>query len=133
MRAARRALEPLLHATGLDFRIAWVHIGMMPADNLDSATVGAVRITHPRVAVFHDPTHMLGRAMARRLHWKNHVAWDTYFIYKRGILWPDDGLPAPDAWFHQLKSTGDDLRVALEASLRDAASQPLPEHYLTST
>jgi hypothetical protein len=138
--------------------MAWVFIDMMPTDNLNSAAESAARVTDPRLAAFHDPKHILGRAMARTLGWKSHVAWDTYFIYRPGTLWTGDRVPSPDAWFHQLKDremweqtaeadvgtadwthaladkseadpaqfrTGDDLRVALENALRDAAAQPV--------
>ena len=44
-----------------------------------------------------------GRAMARCLGWKGHVAWDTYFVYRTGSLWTGVEMPYPDAWFHQLK------------------------------
>jgi hypothetical protein len=83
--------------------MAWIFIDMMPTDNLASATESAVRIQDPRIAVFHDPDHFLGRAMARRLGWKQHLAWDTYFIYNPGDLWKGPELPKPDSWFHQLK------------------------------
>jgi hypothetical protein len=80
-----------------------VFIDMMPSDNLNGAAAAAARINDPRVEVFHDPNHIMGRAMARRLGWKNHVAWDTYFIYNPGTSWTDVELPVPDIWFHQLK------------------------------
>jgi hypothetical protein len=103
VRGARGALEPLFQAEGLDFRMAWVFIDMMPADDLASAAQSAARVADSRLAAFHDPRHVLGRAMARRLGWKGHVAWDTYFVYNPGTLWTDAALPPPDAWFHQLK------------------------------
>jgi hypothetical protein len=139
--------------------MAWAFIEMMPTDNLKSAVQSAARVSDPRLAAFHDPKHVLGRAMARCLGWKGHVAWDTYFIYRPGTLWTDAEMPLPDAWFHQLKDremweqtaeaevgtadwthalsekseadpaqfrTGEDLRVALETALREAADQPLP-------
>ena len=144
MRAAREAIEPLFKKTNLDFRMAWVFIDMMKEDTTETAAEAAARIPDSRVAAFHDSNHVLGRAMARRLGWKQHVAWDTYCIYNPGTLWSGTE-PVPDAWFHQLKEvdkseadpaqfrTGDDLRVALETSLKHAAAQPLPAHYLTST
>ena len=52
---------------------------------------------------FHDPEHWLGRAMARKLSWKNHVAWDTYFVYGPAESWTDTEILAPAVWFHQLK------------------------------
>lgn len=103
MRGARGALEPLFQKKGLDFRMAWVFIDMMPTDNSDSAVESAARIDDPRLSAFHDPEHLLGRAMARRLGWKGHVAWDTYFVYDPGSLWEDGGMPVPNEWFHQLK------------------------------
>jgi len=83
--------------------MAWIFIDMMPTDNLTSAAESAARIADPRLATFHDPNHVLGRAMARRLGWKGHVAWDTYFVYCPGALWTGAEMPPPDAWFHQLK------------------------------
>lgn len=103
MRAARGAIEPIFQLKELDFRLAWVFIDMMPADNAESATQSAARIADPRLAVFHDSKHVLGRAMARRLGWKSHVAWDTYFIYAPGTRWNGGEMPFPDTWFHQLK------------------------------
>jgi hypothetical protein len=134
--------------------MAWIFIDMMDTDNIETANASAAGIPDPRLAAFHDPKHVLGKAMARRLGWKSHVAWDTYFVYKPGTLWTAAEMPAPDAWFHQLKDremweqtaeqevgtanwtgalaekseadpaqfrTGDDLRVALENAVRDAA------------
>jgi hypothetical protein len=83
--------------------MAWVFINMMSSDNHSSAIESASRVRDPRLASFHDPTHVLGRTMARTLHWKSHVAWDTYFIYRPGTLWTGTEMPTPDAWFHQLK------------------------------
>ncbi|MGA2714816.1 MAG: hypothetical protein ABSG41_17080 [Bryobacteraceae bacterium] len=103
MRGARGALEPLFEAQAPDFRMAWIFIDMMPADGLDSAATSAGRVTDSRLAPFHDPKHVAGRAMARCLGWKGHVAWDTYFVYRTGSLWTGVEMPYPDAWFHQLK------------------------------
>jgi hypothetical protein len=103
VRGARGALEPLFRLKVADFRMAWTFIDMVPADSLTTAEESAVRVNDLRLAAFHDPTHLLGRAMARRLGWKAHVAWDTYFVYKPGTLWTDTEMPAPDEWFHQLK------------------------------
>jgi hypothetical protein len=87
----------------LDFRMAWTFIDMMATDSADSAQAAAARVRDDRLTPFHDPGHMLGRAMARRLGWKGHVAWDTYFIYRPGTLWRDADMPLPDHWYHQLK------------------------------
>lgn len=83
--------------------MAWVFIDMMDSDNIDSANASAATIADSRLAAFHDSKHVLGKAMARRLGWKSHVAWDTYFVYKPGTLWTGAEMPAPEAWFHQLK------------------------------
>ena len=79
MRGARGALEPLFQAEALDFRMAWVFIDMMSTDTHSSAMASASRVKDPRLAAFHDPNHVLGRTMARTLHWKSHVAWDYVF------------------------------------------------------
>ena len=102
MRGAREALEPLFAQTA-DFRMAWVFIDMMKSDTPRAAEDSAVRITDSRLTVFRDPHHYLGRAMARRLGWKNHVAWDTYFIYRAGAQWTALDMPVPDFWRHQLQ------------------------------
>lgn len=83
--------------------MAWIFTDMMPTDNLNSAAASAARVTDRRLAPFHDPKHVAGRAMARCLGWKSHVAWDTYFVYRPGSLWTGPEMPYPDAWFHQLK------------------------------
>jgi hypothetical protein len=98
--------------------MAWTFIDMMPADNAESAATSAARVHDSRVAAFHDPAHMLGRAMARRLGWKGHVAWDTYFIYRPGTVWNGAEMPTPDYWYHQLKD-----RVALMTAITEAASR----------
>jgi hypothetical protein len=142
--------------------MAWTFIDMIATDNLKSGSDAVARVTDPRLAAFHDPGHRLGRAMARRLGWKGHVAWDTYFVYHPGPRWAqEEEMPLPVEWFHQLKDrevweqtaeaevgtadwthalaekseadplrfrTGDDLRVALEAALKEAAAHPLPRH-----
>ena len=83
--------------------MAWTFIDMMKTDNLESATQAAARVNDPRLTASHDPTHRLGRAMARRLGWKHHVAWDTYFIYGPTAHWIGDEMPVPDFWRHQLQ------------------------------
>ena len=144
----------------LDFRLAWTFIPMLPSDDEASAAHAAARVRDPRLTAFHDTQHRLGRAMARRLGWQHHIAWDTYFVYPAGVMWidaetPIAEMPVPAAWYHQLKDrevweetaerelgskewtaalaerseadperfrTGDELRTALEAAIRDAAS-----------
>jgi hypothetical protein len=103
VQGARGALEPLFHVSGLDFRMAWAFIDMMGTDNLDRAAAAAARIVDSRLTAFHDADRSLGRAMARRLGWTSHIAWDTYFVYRPGTLWKGSEMPAPDDWFHQLK------------------------------
>ena len=83
--------------------MAWTFIDMVPTDSLTTAEGAAARVNDFRQAAFHDPKHLLGQAMARRLGWKAHVAWDTYFVYRPGTLWTTTEMPAPDEWFHQLK------------------------------
>jgi len=83
--------------------MAWIFIDMIPTDDVDSAAASAGRVTDPRLTAFHDPKHLAGRAMARCLGWKGHVAWDICFIYRPGSLWTDTEMPYPDTWFHQLK------------------------------
>lgn len=41
--------------------------------------------------------------MARRLGWRHHVAWDTYFVYPRETEWLEEAPPLPETWFHQLR------------------------------
>jgi hypothetical protein len=94
--------------------MGWVFIDMMETDDLDSATESAGGIPDARVSVFHDPKHLLGIAMARRLGWKAHVAWDTYFVFVPGTLWPAADMPQPDVWFHQLKDREMWEQIAVE-------------------
>ncbi len=86
-----------------DFRVAWTFIDIMNSDDLAAATAAAARVRDPRLVTYHDPDHLLGRAMARRLGWRCHVAWDTYFAYRPGVLWLGVDPPTPEVWFHQLK------------------------------
>ena len=95
MRGAREALERLFEAGSPDFRMAWIFIDMIPSDDLNSASTSAERVTDPRLVPFHDPKHAAGRAMARCLGWKGHVAWDTYFIYRPGTLLDRHGNAVP--------------------------------------
>ena len=83
--------------------MAWVFIDMMKTDTPAAAAEAAFRTAGPRLTAFHDPHHVLGRAMARRLGWQYHVAWDTYFVYGSGVRWTDRELPMPDMWAHQLQ------------------------------
>lgn len=103
MRGAREALEPLLNRPDGDFRLAWVFIDMIKTDTPAAARRAADRAAHRRLTAFHDPQHFLGRAMARRLGWRYHVAWDTYFVYRDGVRWTDHDPPMPDSWVHQLQ------------------------------
>ena len=82
--------------------MARVFIDMLPADNLEAAREEAARVADSRMTTFHDPEQRLGRAMARRLGWKRHIAWDIFLVYGSAESWTATALPAPDAWFHQL-------------------------------
>jgi hypothetical protein len=86
-----------------DFRVAWAFIDMMKTDDAASAAAVASGSRDPRLTAFHDPSHTLGRAMARRLGWRHHVAWDTYFVYPRETEWLEEAPPLPETWFHQLR------------------------------
>jgi len=83
--------------------MAWAFIDMIKTDTPEAASETAFRIDDPRLVAFHDPGHQLGRVMARCLGWRQHIAWDTYFIYRAGIHWTGQEMPAPDYWFHQLR------------------------------
>jgi len=83
--------------------MAWGFIDMMKTDNLQSATQAAARVNDARLTTFHDSRHRLGRAMARRLGWQHHVAWDTYFIFGPAARWTGEEMPVPDFWRHQLQ------------------------------
>ena len=83
--------------------MAWVFIDMMNTDTAAAAIDAANRAASPKLTPFHDPRHVLGRAMARQLGWRYHVAWDTYFVYAPDVRWTGVDLPAPDAWAHQLR------------------------------
>ncbi len=86
-----------------DFRMAWTFIDMIKTDTLEAASDAASRIGDPRLLVFHDPGHQFGRAMARCLGWRQHIAWDTYFVYPADVRWVGEEMPAPEYWFHQLR------------------------------
>lgn len=128
----------------------------MATDDLASAAAVGRRVDDPRVTVFHDPAHLLGRAMARTLGWKQHVAWDTYFVYRPGRRWTGGDPPMPDEWFHQLKdrelwaqtaeaelgsaawtqhlaatSEADPTRFRTGAALRHALTEALTRHAVT--
>ncbi len=102
MSGAREALEPLFDEPGLDFRMARVFIDMLPDDNLEVARAEAARVSDDRMTAFHDPDKRLGRAMARRLGWQRHVAWDIFVVYRAAESWTATQLPATESWFHQL-------------------------------
>lgn len=101
VRGAREALERLFDDRR-EFRMAWTFIAMMESDTAAASAAAAARVADTRLTSFYDPHHRLGRAMARRLGWQHHVAWDTYFVYRPGARWTGDDLPLPDFWFHQL-------------------------------
>lgn len=130
-------LEPLF-AEATDFRMAWVFIDMLKTDTLDSAKQSAARVNDARLTAFHDPSHCLGRAMARCLGWKQHLAWDTYFIYGPAAHWTGEGMPFPDFWRHQLQDREVWERTA-EAELGSAEwtkalaekSEADPAHFAT--
>lgn len=83
--------------------MAWTFIAMMETDTAAASADAAARVADSRLTSFYDPDHRLGRAMARRLGWQHHVAWDTYFVYRPGARWTGDEMPLPDFWYHQLQ------------------------------
>lgn len=104
MRGARGALERLFtDLPDVQFRMAWAGIDMMPTDDEAAVAEIGARLAEPRLTMFHDPQRRLGRAMARCLGWKHHLAWDTYLLYAAGQSWDGADPPTPDEWFHQLK------------------------------
>ena len=82
--------------------MARVFIDMLPDDNLEVARAEAERVPDERMTAFHDPEKRLARAMARRLGWERHVAWDIFLVYGPAESWTATQLPATDTWFHQL-------------------------------
>ena len=102
--------------------MARVFIDMLPADDLDAAREEAARVPDSRMTAFHDPEHRLGRAMARRLGWKNHVAWDIFVVYGPAESWSPTELPAPDAWFHQLNDGASGEQAAEDELETDAST-----------
>jgi hypothetical protein len=138
VRGARGALEPLFSDGALDFRMAWIFIDMMATDSLHSAAEAAERVRDWRLTRFHDPAHVLGRAMARCLGWTSHVAWDTYFVYDPGILWIQADMPQPAAWFHQLRdreiwehTAGAEVGTAVWTHALAKKSEADPERFRT--
>ncbi len=110
----------------------------MESDDAASARAAAGCVSNPRWRTYHDPGRLLGRAMARTLGWKYHVAWDTYFVYRPGKRWSGGPPPAPDQWFHQLQDREIWLRTG-ELELGDLSwtkqlaeqSEADPTHFRT--
>ena len=118
--------------------MARVFIDMLPADDLEAAREEAVRVADPRMTAFHDPERRLGRAMARRLGWKNRIAWDIFLVYGSAESWTATALPAPDAWFHQLNdgetpepATEDELETNEGTDASAPPSEPDPARFRT--
>ncbi len=109
--------------------MARVFIDMLPDDNLEVARAEAERVPDERMTAFHDPEKQLGRAMARRLGWERHVAWDIFLVYGPGEAWTATQLPAPASWFHQLNDGEPRERAdAGESADAEEPEPPAEEH-----
>ena len=100
-----------------DICISIVWIKKLSGDSEQTAQTAAAMFKDHRVAHFYDSNKRSGKAIASRLGWTGHVAWDIYLFYEAGVEWANTA-PQPAYWMHQLKDswadkthfhTGDDL------------------------
>ncbi len=137
--AVRETLGRVWGDGDLDLMIVWIDI--LPSDDAAAAARASSIFDDPRVAQFHDPRQLTGRAFARGLL-DRPPAWDMYLFYEAGDRWTD-GPPRPAQWMHQLGSevadkdryrTGAALAAGLHEALLDLGLSPndrrppTPEH-----
>lgn len=112
-------------------RVAVVWIPMLPADTDAAAqSASAVFDGDGRVAQFHDPVRLAGRAFGAVLGGDDAVAWDAYLFFAAGTRWKGPA-PPPAGWAHQLGTkswadaaryhTGDRLLPELRRLMRAAS------------
>lgn len=75
----------------------------LPADNESRVPAATAKIPDERATHYWDEKGTLKVAYQRSLK-MNELAWDVYYVYKRGREWAGDLPPVPDYYMHQLRS-----------------------------
>lgn len=102
MRGARAVQQVLVEKRpDIDIAIMIVWIDMLAGDNAETASISAKIFEDSQARQFHDPNHLLGKAIAESFGAENAIAWDIYLFYDKGSEWTED-LPVPLDWAHQL-------------------------------
>ena len=102
---------------------AIVWLPMLAQDAGAQVEPAAALVPDARVAHFHDPERLVGKAIARSLGGDGEVAWDIYLFYGPEAIWDGETPPRPDDWRHQLGTQcpwADPSRVSWGAQLPPA-------------
>jgi hypothetical protein len=61
----------------------------------------------PRVRHYWDGERRVGSALEPFVTGLDGPAWDFWMLYAPGVTWPEQGMPQPDWWEHQLSALWD--------------------------
>ena len=83
---------------GLAAFVVWVpQLAAMQGNVADATRI----VQDKRASHYWDPRDALGIAYGPALG-LFEPAWDVYMLFRRGVTWPNVGVPKPDYWMQQL-------------------------------
>jgi hypothetical protein len=86
-----------------DVRVYVVWVPSLPADDESKVPAATAKIPDERASHYWDEKGALKVAYHRALK-MSELAWDVYYVYRRGVEWTGELPPAPDYYMHQLRS-----------------------------
>lgn len=86
-----------------DLRVYVVWVPSLPADNESKVPAATAKIPDERASHYWDERGALKVAYQRALK-MNELAWDVYYVYRRGTEWTGELPPIPDYYMHQLRT-----------------------------
>jgi len=100
----------------LEAFVVWVpELGAKEGNVADATSL----VPDSRATHYWDPQEILGTTYGELLSTPG-PAWDVYFLFARGVEWPNTGVPKPTFWMQQIGVTNapllDPVRFAAEAA-----------------
>ena len=84
-------------------RVYVVWVPSLPADDESKVPAATAKIPDERASHYWDEKGALKVKYHQALK-MSELAWDVYYVYRRGVEWTGELPPVPDYYMHQLHS-----------------------------
>ncbi len=71
---------------------------------MEAALPSVKFLSDKRFKHYYDQDQIVGKEIANRIGWDEHIAWDIYLFYEPHADW-NKRPPEPTYWMHQLKDS----------------------------